>query len=1031
MFGNLVGEVVLGTTKRTPFTDIKGAQALADAVGGEVRKTVDSGREAYVVSKQYNIDASDLVEPTDLGDVSSGILKFLTSTTRNTTDYLDGILKWGEANNAKNIADISAEYKRVSSQTSKQNRADVNAIYRELRDDPSHNQRREPLTRAEFTTRYTEKNNGRGPNQKVLDYWKVIQDLSDADFMINADRILKEAVANGETMVKLDGEFFRAKRVKNTDGNPVWDMDKKAWRYLEEGEEAFAVKDYAYTPIGTDGAVDFVVGRNLTTRRLFHSDVMSYNVGGHRTYADKFSFIIKQRAQIKLADGRVADAKPRAWMGVRTQAEAQKTMDQWNNIARAVADDADSVTDDFIKANNDWNPEISTKDGYLQFAEEQGLDAAKEVSWAGDGAKLIDEGGEATKFAGESTFGDIFRTSLNNRARSSRPLMGYGTGEALNTIDPTAAIEKGLAYSLNREAHSQYLNRASKGLLEAIRKEEKNGKVHTANWSATPDLLWERKKLNAGANFVYGKQDTVAAMVGKKNAKRMQKTVDVMADLDYPGFVRSAAFHTKLALLSVDQFMVQASQAVNAAAIASKNLGAAGAVRVLAGSVPMQWALAASDDVAKRIAARQAPITGISADDFMELRQWVNKTGRAVIDRTVIEENRDSYLGGGRKAQISNISTTFFRWGEVNARMSAALLNVAELRAAGYKGSFFRQDISQKMFSRQDILTASMTAASSAGWQRGSLAIPLQFMTYNMRIAEQLFTPDVLSVAERQRLAITHLALYGAASVPIAGALVDKYGYNNAIDPNDGTYHAIRYGAMDFAISQLVESVGGTHKTALSTRIGVGEGLTQFFTDFGTETLIEAAKGPGGQVIDDSITAMAHIISGLLDPNYNMTGYDFNKFARIISSYDDGFKYWAAKNYGDYWTRTTGTVTMNNLNAVDGIVQALGLPLAASDQIWADIGNESSRKEQTEKVYKLVVEQARVAARMYESGRREEGHDVMATINFAIMGLNSNRERDTARQRILRQGDLPDVLATQVLRNGNIDLANRMKELNR
>ncbi len=1062
---NLIGRVTLGrVTDGLPYASRAAAQREANRVGGEVIETVHEGSKQFVIAKDYNLSSAGLAKTTDVGEISTGFLTSISSTTRRTTSYLDGVLKWGESVNARNMKTVGRLLKAARSQASRQDIADVNAIFRELRDDPNFSWRREPYTRAEFIERYTNKFNGRPPSEQATQYWETIQQISDADYFLNADRILKEAVENGETMVRLDGDYFRAKPVTPVNGTKVWDMDLGKLRPKTTDDVVYHVKDFAYKPEGISGAIEFVTGRNLVRRRLFHTDVMEYNVGGHRAYTQDMNFFLKQEGSIVLADGTEAAVKPNAFMGTRTEAEARAAVTAWNKVADRMADDLmmNNVTDDFIEETLGEAFGISDRTQFLKFADEQGINPAKRVDFAPEGSALRGQGLSESMWAGEATVASVFRNSFTNRARGRKPLEGYGGG-MLETLDPSQAMERGFVNSLNRAQHRQYLNRATKGLLRTIEKLEEAGEGHVKNWrdlkgmsteqivrnlefEATeigrklaqeqqtilrvldrkdPDLLHTQRMLNAAAEWTYGKRGTIENMVGKQNAKRFQAGVDVFAKLDYPGFIRSVAFHTKLGFLAPDQLLVQGSQVINAVGISSATLGTTGAVRAASGGAWLMRAASASDEAALEIARRQSSVTGISPEDFMDLRTWWNRSGRGIVDRTAIEENRDAMLGGNVKATLSNVSTTFFRTGEVFARAAAATINVAEIRSRGFKGSFLTETMSTKMFQRQDILTASMTAASAAPWQKGLLAIPLQFLTYNVRIMEQILTPDVLTKAERARLATTHLFLYGGAAVPGVGYLMDKYNYEGVY--HEDLFHGTRYGALDFALSQLAELAGGS-KTALSTRIGVGDGLFQLGGDVGSESFAEILVGPGGQIIWDSLSATGKIIDGLFSQSYDATAYDLNRFARIVGSYDDAYKLWAAATYGEYWTRNTGTVTMNDLNVTDGLLQAMGVPLAGQDQLWATINFESKRKEHYEKTLSTIEELSRLAARKFGDRDDEAGAAVMDDIQFLLQGLPAS-QREEALRRLRRNQDLPDVIEQRLIRDGRADIAERLRRI--
>ena len=234
------------------------------------------------------------------------------------------------------------------------------------------------------------------------------------------------------------------------------------------------------------------------------------------------------------------------------------------------------------------------------------------------------------------------------------------------------------------------------------------------------------------------------------------------------------------------------------------------------------------------------------------------------------------------------------------------------------------------MVRRQDILTASMTSASAASWQKSLLSMPLQFITYQVRMAEQIFAKDILTPAERVRLVASHLVMYGSSGVGLS-QLLDKFVYENGEEAVPFNYELVRYGALD-ALIGLVS--GGD--TALSDRLAAGEGIADFFRDIfgGQESVPEFLLGPSGSIAHDAVTALVITGKNVYGGNFDSTSYDINRVAKNATSWSRATNYWYASRVGEYYNRKTGDILVSGLDNRDAVLLALGIPLQETTVPW-------------------------------------------------------------------------------------------------
>jgi len=1038
-FGNIFGQAFLGKMGSKPFKTLEGAEKFAQSVGGEVVEQLHEGKKSWVVAREWAIPTEGLVDATEVKDLASGFFSSIMSTTAKTTPKLDAILKQGEGKTSLALRTLSREYKKTRKSTKWSERKKIDAIFLELRDDPVYNYRTEPYTPTEFATRYEEKFD-RVPRQEVVDYYDTLIELNDVDYYINADRILKEAVNNGEDMIQIDGVFHRSRVSKEVDAeDKVWNISTNTLVNRSDLAEDATIREIdGLFEIESVGFVKYVVADTPVIRRLYHSDVLPYNVGGHRKYNTPQLFFLKQTSDVKLAGGKEVAGRPKTFMGVRFEDEARQAFREFNEIVSAVNSGASTPTiNKVILANNNWNLSLEDVADFQDFAKDYNLDITKTIDWVPDG-EAIDGG-----FAGAGTVGDSFRGGLNtSKKRGVRPLVGFG-GDDLDVLDPTKAIERGFAQTVARRGEMNYLFNAINGWVKAAEAEgailnsdmltglkpkakldaavltkssigkaldvERNTiKQRLSNTTAL--VAAERNLLRSMADFVHGK------------SPKMAKALDWASTKDPAGFIRAMAFHSKLGLFNIDQMYVQANQIVNVIGVTSATIGPVGAMRGALGVVPMRLALVPSipEEALKRIAKIQAPFTGIGADDFVELRNWFLSTGRNIIDRTVVEENNPAAFLGN---QLLDWGQTFFKEGELSARIAAATTNFLERRAKGFQEDIFDPHVTRAMMHRQDVLTASMTSASAAPWQRSLLAVPLQFTTYHVRMAEQLFTDQILTGKERVSLMLSHLIFYGAAAVPAAGYLQDKLGFEGAVDADSGVYDLVRYGVMDATLTAL-----SGEETALSTRLAVGEGLFDLFVKLSQEPLPTIAAGPGGAITIDSVDAMLKFMKNVAGGQFDQSVYDWNRFARNVSSYNKGYILFMAKRYGQMVSRKTEAPTMTDMSAVDTLLATMGIPLAEQDLLWTSVTNLQEEQKQLKKHIKEIVRLDNIVSRSLLAEEVDYDHigSLMEDMG-AMLEVLQPHERKKALDSLRFNGKIPQSVIRNLIKNGHPEIASKLQ----
>jgi len=1056
-FGNLIGYAVLGKRGGEPYKKLETAQKFADRIGGArvIQRTYE-GEDRFFVVKEWNVPTEGLSDATDLKQVAGGLLSRIMSTTARTTPELDALIKRGEAQGMKSVIEIGSRYKKTRRKVSKTSFSNVNKIMKDMGEDPEFSYRQASMTEDEFIEEYSRRFGE--PNEATVEYYKALRDLSDMEYFITADSILKEAVNRGEDMMELDGSWFRTRRVENLDeDDAVWFIDGtgagRMVKYSDLDPKKAVVREvegFAYQPEGGNSGVRYVAANSPKTRRLYHSDVLPYRGGGSRKYAREYDFYLKQESdKLKLLGGEEVEGKPKTFMAVRFEDEARLVVKQFNEIVRVI--NTPGVTtrqmDEVISANNSWNTDIEDIADLQAFADEFNLDLTKGIDYAPEGETL-------TQWAGSQTVGQGFWSA---KARGDRPLIGFG-GDTLDQLDPSKAIERDSVSAVGRKSMQNYLNAAVEGWLKAAVEHTDpttGAKVNSiTNWDEVKDLppflKFQRAVPTEGTKVgrkLTEEQRTIRYILSNTTAQveSERKFMKGMADYafgkgwsnsakamawtetgDPAGFLRAVAFHTKLGLFAVEQVYVQASQLINVLGVTSATIGPIGSARAMAATPFMRMMLLDSipDKAASLIANTIGPIAGFKADDLLQLRDWLKSTGRDVVERTVVEKNNPhSPIGANKFQSFIEAGQVPFNEGEKIARIGAALANLAERRRIYPDEDIFSDAVTNAMVHRQDVLTASMTSASAAPWQRSLLAVPLQFTTYHVRMVEQLFTNKILTGKERASLASMHVFAYGAAGIPVAGYLQDRYGYEGAIDPTTGIYDAVRFGALDYFLSAATGE-----ETALSARLAVGEGLFDLYRNIKDQGLFETAVGPGGSISWESAKAFNSLVKNVFAGKFDYTSYDWNRFARNVTSYDRAYTLWMAQRYGMTYSRNTLAPTNTDMSEVDTVLASLGIPLAERELLWTTVGNQMMDDRQLKKSVKEILRLDRMIKDYSEKEDWEAVTNIANDIG-AILSVHTPGEVDTIMFRLRSQFDSLSFVRKKALENGKHVIADKLLEL--
>jgi hypothetical protein len=288
---------------------------------------------------------------------------------------------------------------------------------------------------------------------------------------------------------------------------------------------------------------------------------------------------------------------------------------------------------------------------------------------------------------------------------------------------------------------------------------------------------------------------------------------------------------------------VQAQGASVALSVATKLSDPLAGVR----AVKNQFLLQMANYTEKGSKAR-ANIAKAGAVDVKDLDEMVELWQRSGLEDSILKtaDHAASSTGSGIAAdalsRAADLGLFFYRGGELINRRTAFLVALDEFKTASKFGKVDDAAI-KGILTRANNMMLNLTKSNGAAWQRGPASLPTQFMQVQAKILESLIGRDKFGLAgpsvngsftgaERAKILLGQLGLYGAAGVPLGNFAVrwiaEMLGVDQAdIEQSDPELvKAVNEGFWGWlAMSAFSADV------ELGARGGVASGLEQFLFD--------------------------------------------------------------------------------------------------------------------------------------------------------------------------------------------------------
>lgn len=422
----------------------------------------------------------------------------------------------------------------------------------------------------------------------------------------------------------------------------------------------------------------------------------------------------------------------------------------------------------------------------------------------------------------------------------------------------------------------------------------------------------------------------LARFVEAKTGIDADKTLNLL-NKDLVQGARSLAYDMYLGMYNVAQPLLQVQTSLAAISVNPIH-GAVAARRFPA----MRYAWNMTDDAIEAFAKKHPELTGMEPEDFTLMMKSFKDSGFASVSENMLNlgdtsptvnsavKTVNKVRRGGRALLVEsekvNVGIAYqIAW----RKMKEALPNVSP---TSKEGRAFLADETSK-------LSMDMNQSARSQLQEGALALPAQFAQYAIHMTQNIFAKNSrFTMAERMRLLIGQVAMYGGSAVPFgnefAEHIAEQYKEATGKDMDGAWYRAFRNGMFD---ALTYEISGGELDTTFGTRAGTGgwvERMKEMWTDHTALELIGGAGSPAFSglfgAIWENMSFMGKAVSeGALTPE--QTKIAFQDIAREFSAYSTAEKAYLMYTKG-FGLSKNGTFSGRN-NEMEAVATLLGVPL--------------------------------------------------------------------------------------------------------
>lgn len=874
---------------------------------------------------------------------------WLSSSTARDNQFLSTLAQMGGSATAAMKQAIAPELNLLDSLSLTERQA-LAAVMGELRDGTDSVLRRH-YTEAEFADRYRQFHpKGQAPSKKVQDAYVASSVIEEADYLLKASSRTKFFVERGyKNTIEVRSNYLTpAKKVR------AQDIPDDAFLFDGTGMGKVRKADLSELDVQnvwrlSDNMDDFeYVVNPKSVRTLDPTDVIGYNPGGSR---------MNPNANYFVTIGTPGKTRLKALMGVFSEKQARLAREQLATLQRAMNDG--SLTDELVEANSDWNPAIVTADDLRKFMDEEGWNLSSgdiNVKGRDDDIITADVNG-SDAYAGMKV-GDYLD---NDMRRNDKVLMDFGGGRVYNE-DPITSILSQYQSSAFTIANRAYTVNAMAGWVKAAKNSGRDWFSHLRPVSDSDyEFLFANARITGNDDFANRmrelRQITMNRLNMKDDASRsmdamLQKINEFVFDVsdgklqnaipNPVNILRQVGFQSAFGFFNISQLAMQTSQVMNIMMISPTH-----AFKAVAHVPVVRNLIRVTDDAARELGIeRFAKSADISVDEAREWIDYVNTSGRALIDGDIVEEGAGVGYGlstwGGQSIRskaaqqaIFNIQRFggktldaglyFFNAGERVSRLSAMNTAILEYKTANKGKSILTDAARQWITRREQDLTFNMDNMSRARFQQGLMSVPTQWMSYTFRVFESVFVGRNFTKWERARLFAVTMPMFGLTGFGL-NSFAEEVGEKFNIPADSPWYIGLKYGLIDGLTSWAGADI------ALGSRLAPAGAITDTWRKITEENTITALFGPSGEITGSIFSAFFKAGDNLINGRDVMLTESAISILRQPSGLDNIAKALGIFNNGIYRSKSGTVVEGIEMSVSDGITALLGFtPLQVAE----------------------------------------------------------------------------------------------------
>ena len=815
------------------------------------------------------------------------------------------------------------------------------------------------FTDDEFIDMWKASHKGAAPSAKVLDGYRALVDLADHTYHLRATSMIRRMHAEGyrRISVNIGGE------VRYTAGKQVDELPESATSFIDAKTGARLYKSEYDGPMANVFKIDIDVGGTSyvvdtdVVRPLDPSDALGYNAGGPRINPEATDFVV-------LLD---VDNKPlKVALSASSTKSARLAATQMDNIYRSAK--AGNLTDDVVKANNKWNPSLTSVADFEEFLQQSGLD------FSVDGLQFSSKVRDEQVFTGAAD--DVFVPNasldefvLYSNRRNDAPLTHFGGRSTVNDNPINGILNQAntegrrLAFSTYNQAVEVSLGKKVKQMVAPNSTDTDYRKYYRQMEQILPEkssnpvvrTLLERKRITELRNGVDGLGDWWATRIVRSLSNVVYDTIGVKFNPSNPSHaVNSFGFFSTF-FADPFQFLLQSAHSMNIVAMAGLDDGLQG---MNMGRILMQ-SLQLEGKQLDIVMERLGKLNGYTKAEMDEIRQLFIDMARYEVDPTnyvdgfqapsnsVARSRTPAARAVGNSVgkaweKSKGAGLYFFNKGEQISRVSGFGAAVRKWKAENKGKSILSDEGRTWVSNKEQAYTLQMTNMSRGMAQQGLLRVPTQFYSYMLRSFEAVFVGKNLTTAERMKLAAMIGPFWGMTGVgatrlasPMAEGLNAYLPEDFQVEPGSDAYRLIKNGPADALFAWAGDTLVGdaAPEVSAASRLSLGDGVVDTFRNYRDASVLEIAGGAGGGKAGGALVDFAQTLGAIKRGDEILITEKSMELFRSFKFVDN-----IAKAYGIYqhniYSSRTGNEVDAKFNDIDALFTLAGVPLEEVQQVY-------------------------------------------------------------------------------------------------